>query len=136
VNIAKRVVHVAYGTTAYQTSSFEYEAAACVYNLALVVNAKGHTAVSVVRKWGGSAVFPQHRQEDPIISRARLACGVHGTVFCKSYDLSTVVDRARLPPRTRKTVSCRMAATTAAGMRLAPIGPTGFHRISRSTAPQ
>ena len=32
MNIAKRVGHVAYGTTAYQTSSFEYEAAACVYS--------------------------------------------------------------------------------------------------------
>ena len=32
MNIAKRVVHVAYGTTAYQSSSFEYEAAACVYS--------------------------------------------------------------------------------------------------------
>ena len=32
MNIAKRVVHVAYGTTADQTSSFEYEAAAYVYS--------------------------------------------------------------------------------------------------------
>ena len=32
MNIAKRVVHVGYGTTAYQTSSFEYEAAAYVFS--------------------------------------------------------------------------------------------------------
>ena len=48
------------------------------------------------RKSLGFAAFPQHRQLNPIISRARLACGVHITVFRKSYDLSTVVDRARL----------------------------------------
>src|SRR6202043_1368545 len=49
------------------------------------------------RQSSGFTVFPQHRQLNPIISCARQACGVHGTVFRKSYDLSTVIDRARLP---------------------------------------
>src|SRR5580704_12615136 len=43
------------------------------------------------------ALFPQHRQLNPIISCPRRACGVHDAVFRKSYDLSTVIDRARLP---------------------------------------
>src|SRR5580700_8607506 len=43
------------------------------------------------------ALLPQHRQLNPIISCASRACGVHGTVLRKSYDLPTVIDRARLP---------------------------------------
>jgi hypothetical protein len=43
------------------------------------------------------ASFPQHRQLNPIISSARRACGIHDAVFRKSYDLSTVIDRAGLP---------------------------------------
>src|SRR5258708_5682304 len=43
------------------------------------------------------ALCPQHRQLNPIISCASRACGVHGTVFRKSYDLPMVIDRARLP---------------------------------------
>src|SRR5690348_2791557 len=49
------------------------------------------------RKSMGLAVYPQHRQLNPIIRCARRARGVHGTVFRESYDLPTVIDRARLP---------------------------------------
>jgi hypothetical protein len=45
----------------------------------------------------GFAVFPQYRQLNPIVRCVRRACGVHDTVFRKSYDLSTVIDGARLP---------------------------------------
>ena len=69
------------------------------YGLALIVDPKCVPVwiVTHQRKRFGGAFFPQHRQCNPIISCVRRACGVHGTVFRKSYDSSTVIDRARLP---------------------------------------
>src|ERR1700723_654702 len=45
----------------------------------------------------GGAFFPYHRQRNPIIGCAGRARGVQGAVLRESYDLSTVIDRARLP---------------------------------------
>ena len=71
------------------------------YGLALIVDPKCVPVwIAIHRRKSsglGFAVFPQHRQLNPIISCARRACGVHDTVFRKSCDLSTVIDRAGLP---------------------------------------
>src|SRR5579863_3151222 len=72
------------------------------YGLALIVNPKCvpvWIAIDRRKSLGLSfAVCPQHRQLDPITRvRGSRACGVHAAVFRKSYDLSTVIDRARLP---------------------------------------
>src|ERR1700674_2412472 len=69
------------------------------YGLAFIVDPKCVPVWIATRrrKSLGFAVFPQHWQLNPIISRARRARGVRDTVFRKSYDLSTVIDRARLP---------------------------------------
>src|SRR6202041_2632372 len=49
------------------------------------------------RKRLDGAVFPFRRQRNPIIRYASRAGRVEGAVFRESYDLSTVIDRARLP---------------------------------------
>src|ERR1700721_2403883 len=49
------------------------------------------------RKRGGGGVFPLLRQRNLIIGCAGDARGVQGAVLGKSYDLSTHIDRARLP---------------------------------------
>src|ERR1700722_3401234 len=69
------------------------------YGLAQIVDPKREPVCIEThqRKRFGGAVFPHHRQRNLIIGCAGLARVVPGAVFRKSYDLSTDIDRARLP---------------------------------------